>query len=399
MSDTESTPALHFEKDGRVLSIEPSADIDAIIRDWDSLRSHMVRDLPDEFTRDEWAYLIGFVSERELTSIYQDTFGSRSEGITSGGEVIEPRGNVALWAPNNVSLLAPLTMILVSITGNDLRVKGGSSSKNLITPLVDWIVQKNPSGPLTKWLQNCLSVEVFDRSSPLNEELSMWADVRMVFGSDAACRGVNSLPTSASTSTYLFSDRVSHCWADVGALDRTRLDGLLKVFRIYGSRGCTSPRSLTLIGADSLERDEMASRILNQWQATMRSDVEMHVASQNVLSAQICRIEGWDVDIAARNSAVLARGPNSLGAPSGDFTMGMTTATLEEAVANLPGNIQTIGHIAGEGELEMWRRVCRDAGVLRFVPVEEMHHFGPVWDGMDYWRGMFTEVIEDDTKT
>jgi len=131
----------------------------------------------------------------------------------------------------------------------------------------------------------------------------------------------------------------------------------------------------------------------------MRSDVEMHVASQNVLSAQICRIEGWDVDIAARNSAVLARGPNSLGAPSGDFTMGMTTATLEEAVANLPGNIQTIGHIAGEGELEMWRRVCRDAGVLRFVPVEEMHHFGPVWDGMDYWRGMFTEVIEDDTKT
>ena len=28
-------------------------------------------------------------------------------------------------------------------------------------------------------------------------------------------------------------------------------------------------------------------------------------------------------------------------------------------------------------------------GVLRFVPVAEMHHFGPVWDGQEYWLRTF----------
>jgi hypothetical protein len=31
-------------------------------------------------------------------------------------------------------------------------------------------------------------------------------------------------------------------------------------------------------------------------------------------------------------------------------------------------------------------------GVKRFVPLAEMHRFGPIWDGQSFWRGTFDRM-------
>jgi len=63
---------------------------------------------------------------------------------------------------------------------------------------------------------------------------------------------------------------------------------------------------------------------------------------------------------------------------------------IPEALASLPANIQTIGHAVSPAlERDLPPRLF-ERGALRFVPVAEMHHFGPVWDGQDYWRRTFS---------
>src|ERR1044071_5041689 len=89
---------------------------EALIAAWTRVQRAMIRTRPEAFTRDEWAYLIAFVDAERLRGGFD--FGP--------GVLPRPRGRVALWPPNNVSLLRQLTLILPTLTGNRVRVKAGS---------------------------------------------------------------------------------------------------------------------------------------------------------------------------------------------------------------------------------------------------------------------------------
>jgi len=58
----------------------------------------------------------------------------------------------------------------------------------------------------------------------------------------------------------------------------------------------------------------------------------------------------------------------------------------------LPANIQTIGHVVKYPNDPKWLQMLERTHVLRWVPLGRMHHFGPVWDGQDFWRQLFTWV-------
>ena len=121
-------------------------------------------------------------------------------------------------------------MILVSITGNKLRIKLGSSGSDLCTPLVEWIKNSLESGPLVNWLENDVSIERFGRESEMNRFLSEWSDVRIVFGSDLGCEEVSKLPCKENSRTYLFSNKVSQIWCSIKEMDENKIKTLIKVF-------------------------------------------------------------------------------------------------------------------------------------------------------------------------
>ena len=112
-------------------------DPEALIGAWDGLRGKMARQVPEAFSRDEWAYLMTFLASDQLWEVYESVFGSRCTPAEAGARMYYPRGSVAVWLPNNVSLLGPLVMILLSLTGNELRFKGGSRSEDLCAALLD----------------------------------------------------------------------------------------------------------------------------------------------------------------------------------------------------------------------------------------------------------------------
>lgn len=346
------------------------SELDELLARWRTVQRAMTRERPEAFTRDEWAYLIAFLDERQLRAPF--------EQLRSPGYVAVPRGPIAVWLPNNVSLLGPLTLILLSLTGNPIRVKAGSRADDLASAFVAYACGVAD-------VFNDVTVEQFDRTDPRNAQMAAEAKVRIAFGGDEAARAIDGLPHPLDSTGFYFADRTSEAWIE--KTDDETLRTLAKVFAIYGTAGCTSPRRVVVLKGDVRA---VRDRLAELWPA-MR-DVAMHHASQNVMARQWAAALGWDAITTSRNAAVLAAGDVALPLPPSLFLLPIVSASEEEALATLPANIQTLGHALSPERLDaLLPRLARTA-VTRIVPVGAMHHFGAVWDGWEFWRSAFRMI-------
>jgi hypothetical protein len=118
----------------------------------------------------------------------------------------------------------------------------------------------------------------------------------------------------------------------------------------------------------------------------------MHVASGAIAARQWAAAEGWDAVLVQRHAAVLATGAGALPPIEAPFVLPVVARTLEDAVAELPPNVQTVGHALADPSSPRWLELVARTRTLRFVPLARMHHFGPVWDGAEFWRACFERV-------
>lgn len=382
-----------FETPQAAQAVALDFDLDRRLADWASFRKVMASHVPTAFTRDEWAYLITFLDQDHLRAVFTQTFGRRLD--TLGSRRIEAlyrvRSRASVWLPNNVSLLGPLVLIMISICGANVTMKAGSRSEDLCQAFLDYCRTNLPDSELRAYLSRQVDVQRFSRESPANRELAQ-ADVRIVFGSDAAVAAIDALPHPAGSVLVPFADHQSEAWAEVAALSDAALLQLIKVFAIYGTAGCTSPRRLRLIDASEADCEKVRERLAALWPLAQRQDVAMNVASQNVASRQLLAALGWTAQLTPRNAAVLATGHAGLAEATGSMTLSIVPCRREELSKALPANIQTIGHVLVEPQSPGWLELLADTAVKRFVPVAAMHHFSPVWDGSNFWRSLFEQV-------
>ncbi len=369
-------------------------DLAERLQHWAELRLSMVRQVPAPFTRDEWAYLTLFLDRPNLEHPFRQSFGEMlhdADGLPA--MLVRPRGMIAIWLPNTVSLLGPLTLILASLTGAPLWIKTGSRADDLTAAFVNYAVEHLPKGNLAEYLREHVQIEQFDRNSPRNAEMAAAAKVRVVFGSDSAVAAVHALPHPADSVAISFGDHVSEAWVELAALSDEHLMTLIKVFAIYGRAGCTSPRRVVVLDGTPADAGALRQRLVNLWSKVVRQEVPMHVASGNILHRQLALAQGWQASTAPRQAAVLVSGPSGLPEPTGLMTLAIMAANLDQTVATLPVNIQTVGHCIRHPDDPMWWRGLVATPVKRFVPLAAMHHFGPVWDGANFWRQLFEEVV------
>ena len=355
---------------------------------WGALRKEMVRGVPPAFTRDEWAYLLAFLDPQHLREVFSDSFGN--EGEMQLRSLWRPRGPIAIWLPNNVSLLGPLVVILASFSAQPIRVKVGTRSDELCTAFARYALEHLPEGELRTYLGGCLDVRAFDRHDPLNPEMAASAAVRIAFGSDEGVAAVHALPHPVDSIGISFGNRRSEAWVEQSSLDDGAVDTLLKVFAIYGQAGCTSPRRVVLIEGSSSDAERLRERLIQRWSLAIKRKPAMHTASLNIMNCQLNRACGWDAELAPDHGAVFGVGPVGHGEMKGLMSLGITWATAEEAARGLPPNIQTIGFIAQDPGNLLARVATTQA--KRFVPVGQMHHFGPVWDGSNFFTQMFEQL-------
>lgn len=382
-----------FETPGRATAVALPFRLDDYFHDWAQLRGCMVRQIPTSFSRDEWAYLIAFLDSANLLSIFTQTFGPRVGSPASPVRgMARPRGPVAVWLPNNVSLLGPLALVLLSLTGNPLRLKGGTQSEDLTGAFLAFAIAQLPEGPLRTYFQDQVRYAVFERNDARNKEMAASAQVRIVFGSDLAAEAIHALPHPIESTGFSFVNRRSEAWIGKGALNEGLLRDLIKVFAIYGQAGCTSPQRVVMLGATVEEAISVRDQIIRLWPKTIQGPPAMHVASGNIMARQWAAALGWDAQLTTQHAAVLAAGDFNLAEFVTTMGLMIVAGTVEEAAASLPPNIQTLGYALTAPTEMNWLKLLARTQVKRFVPIAQMHHFGPVWDGQDFWRQTFEHV-------
>jgi hypothetical protein len=213
--------------------------------------------------------------------------------------------------------------------------------------------------------------------------------VRIVFGTDAAAEAIHRLPHPLDSLGFSFVDRESEAWLEAGALNEENMTTLIKVFAIYGQAGCTSPRRVILLNGSESEAHELRDRLLDLWPRVVGLEAGMHTASENLMAEQWSKALGWSPKLAPRNAAVLASGSRELPGFESRMALRIQCATPGQALADLPRNIQTIGHALEAPDDPAWLQLLAQSRVLRFVPLGQMHHFASSWDGQDFWRSCF----------
>jgi hypothetical protein len=378
----------------RTLALLPF-DLDAVLADWASLRPRMAREKPAAFTRDEWAYLISFLDRGNLESAFAGAFGEPEAAESAGPvhAVARPGGPVALWLPNNVSLLGALTLVLLSLTGNPLWIKAGSRGDDLTRDFLLYALEKLPAGALRDHMTSSVRAEVFPRGDARNAEWAARAQTRIVFGTDAAAEAVHALPHPVGSVGFSFAHRESEAWIEAAAADDALLETLLRVFAVYGQAACTSPSRVVLLDGSEGEARALRDRLLALWPRLFPADPEMAVASTAVLDHQWAASLGWESRLAARHGAALAAGRDGLAKPSGLRLLPIVPLSAERALATLPERIQTIGHGVTAARERALLPAVAASNATRYVRLSDMHRFGPVWDGQAFWRETF-ELLE-----
>jgi len=366
------------------------SDSASILHDWQQLRLRMIRRHDAAFTRDEWAYLVQFLDPERLALPWRDSFGV-SAGMAGQGMRVAPRQRVALWLPNNVSLLGCLALVLISLTGAQVRVKAGSRGRDLCSHFAAFAADSLPEGPLRDWWTQRVCIEVFDRLDARNAAMSAWADARILFGGDEAAVSVAGLPHAAGTPFLSFGHKVSEAWCSVAAAhDPAAAQALAKAFSIYGQAGCTSPKRVVIVGGSRDDADALASGMAVHWRVT-EPPAQAH-ASEVVMGEQWARAQGLEARRLAHNGALLVLSPVQPARVFAHLGLQLQWGSLPDVVASGAANLQTVGHTESPQVPVGWVDAFSETAGSRFVPVSRMHDFSHVWDGLAWWKSLFRFV-------
>ncbi|GHD33720.1 acyl-CoA reductase [Halioglobus pacificus] len=382
----------YFQRGERTIAARLAYDPSDLVAAWASLRSKMTRRLHPDFTRDEWAYLIAFLDEKSLLAPVYSTFGEFAKTQSIPHEVYVPRGSIAVWLPNNVSLLGPLVAILLSLTGQPARYKLGSRAANLVGAFLNFAAIETENTQLREYIDERTECLFLDRGDDRIDKLVEGAAVRMVFGSDEAAGSVHAKSKSPTSVGFSFVDKHSEAWIDYNHMNDASLSELIKIFAIYGRAGCTSPKRIVLLNSSRAEAEEFRGRLLDMWPSIIADDVDPHHASDNVMACQWALANGWNASLVARNKAVIALGNMQLEPAESHLCMNIVSCSLDEALEYLPTNTQTVGYCCSPSSHGEWLSRLSTTKIHRFVPVGKMHHFNHVWDGQDFWAGCFQSI-------
>lgn len=368
--------------------------LDEIISGWVGLTRKMIKAIPEGFTRDEWAYLITFLNKSNLFMPFNMAFGdSTLDKEPPPDYLVKPLGQIGLWLPNNVSLLGPLMLVLLSLSGNTILMKGGSRSKNLTGIFLDYALTNLENGTLKEYLTKNISLDFFDHHDEKNHDMAMSSNVRIFFGSDVSANKIELLPHPIYSSGFYFIDMQSEAWIEADTIDTEVIKTLLKVFLVYGQAGCTSPKRVAIVNGSKYQAEELRSKMITLWDEFENTIPAQHIASENIMSSQLFSSQGWDVESVPLNKGVIPVG-NSKVMPISLNTLPITWGPIDDIIDQLPSNIQTVGYSLLPQNHKNYLPLIASTGIKRFVPIGRMHHFGPVWDGFMFWNNLFeyTEV-------
>ena len=178
---------------------------------------------------------------------YLDGFGPQGRNYLAA----KPQGLVAMWMAGNVATLPMFSLIPALLAKNVCLVKLAypEGTDHLLAVLAE-----SQAGDIRGAdLLDAAAVVWFDyHNRQLNEQMSLAADVKIVWGGAEAVKAISSLPRREHCGEIIFGPKYS-----IGVIDRERLAGdpakleesvaaFVRDIAIFDQRACSAPQTIFL---------------------------------------------------------------------------------------------------------------------------------------------------------
>jgi len=306
--------------------------------------------------------------------------------------IVFPRGNVFHVPPANVDTIFVYSWALSALAGNHNVVRISSRSAGAAETILAALNEVD-ADPVIRRTQRMIT---YGRDDALTAALSRWADLRVIWGGDAAVDAIRKHPLRPSARDLTFPDRTS--WAAISAAGWRAADPATRRAAVVGfsndaywfdQAACSSPRTVFLVGTDTADvRAEFVELLLDVvdqrgWQVDAAMAVEKRVNAYGL--AATGAVSSMDFPANSVTAMSLAAVPDAprrwIGAGAFPFA---EVGSLLDLVPAMNRQDQTFSHFGfAPAELRAFALALGGRGVDRIVPFGSALTFSAIWDGYD----------------
>lgn len=317
----------------------------------------------------------------------------RARGRADERAVPVPQGVVFHVPPTNVDTLFLYTLGISMLAGNANIVRispnAGPATARVLGHLVAALAEAPEAGA-------GLTIVRFGHEDEVLDLCSSFADVRMVWGGDAAIRSIRRSPLLPRAKELTFPDRVSIAaidapsWASAEAdARRVLVDGLYNDVYWFDQMACSSPAQLVLVG-DPDAAGQAAAEIFAELGAI--ADLRYAQVDGQAINKMVSLVSGLDSVLNrftwVSNSLVTVEADGLDAAvgfrPGGGFLSVQRVEALTDIVPQLTRRVQTLSTFGfGRAALAEFATAANGRGVDRIVEIGHALDFDAIWDGKD----------------
>jgi hypothetical protein len=306
--------------------------------------------------------------------------------------IVFPRGNVFHVPPANVDTIFVYSWALSALAGNHNVVRVSSRSAGAAETILAALNDVD-ADPVIRRTQRMVT---YGRDDAVTAALSQWADLRVIWGGDAAVESIRKHPLRPSARDLTFPDRTS--WAALSAAGWRAADPAARRDAVVGfsndaywfdQAACSSPRTVFLVGTDTADvRAEFVELLLDVvdrrgWQVDAAMAVEKRVNAYGLAATgAVTALDFPANSVTAMSLAAVPDAPRRwIGAGAFPFA---EVGSLLDLVPAMNRQDQTFSHFGfTPAELRAFALGLGGRGVDRIVPFGSALTFSAIWDGYD----------------
>ena len=309
----------------------------------------------------------------------------------------QPRGLVCHWIAKNIPTIAIFSIVLSMLAKNGNVVKVDESGKETIfrffEKLKDIEVQyNNRSYPGSILLDSIVFVTFDSSQDKLNEEFSLIADCKLMWGGESAVRAIAALPQRPHCEMIIFGPKYSFGVYDKECIEN---DGFGKYIEksctdisLFNQMACSSPHVL-FFEKSNVSLNDIGDKIRHQFEklsSKFFGDLQQGIAAKiiNTRAEYLLSIDkravmpthlGWTILI---NQEICLEEP-----VYGRCIFIKEVECIDDVLSHVTKKVQTVSlGMLNRVRIRNFAKKLSYLGVSRCVAPGKMHDFDTPWDGM-----------------
>ncbi len=321
---------------------------------------------------------------------YLDGFVPHGQGYLAA----KPQGLVATWMAGNVATLPVFSLIAALLTKNVCLMKLAMQDPHGIDRILAVLARSQAEGLSGADLLRAVAVVWFDyRQTSLNEQMSLAADVRVVWGGEEAVRAISALPRREHCVDIVFGPKYSIALVGRKLLETggdeldSAVAALVRDVAFSDQRACSAPQTIFMERNAGCSLHQLAEAFAGHLAALpAKPALDAHTTMQILnVRAEWAMDESKDVIASAdgANWTVCTDRGVSLKEAVQSRTIFLTEIeSWREVIPLLTPKVQTIGIALGDGDEALaLAEAATTAGVARCVRPGLMNNYESPWDG------------------